>query len=116
MDESWHVTMAERAAELVNETETKKEEDYYWKQYRYHMKVVCGEDIFRKKPQYNNKPSKALIKTVLTCSCGSTKFGWERKEGLVRFSCPNCDRKTGFYEKNSLARNEWNESIEKEKE
>lgn len=84
------------------------EEPWIAQEYRRIAKRLHPEAFPRKKPCYTNKPSKSIVNSLLLCTCGHTKFGWERKEGLVRFYCPKCNRTTGFYNKNSLARDEWN--------
>lgn len=108
LDQDWYVDRAEKCVELMAEAETKAEYNQYAKEYKACMIKVAGKDIFRKPKKFNNKPSKALIKTMKLCKvCQSHTFTWKRESGKVQFSC-KCGYQTDFYDTNSEARNEWN--------
>lgn len=99
---------AEYCVEMANEAETKKEEAYWWAQYRETMIELTGnKNLFRKKRQMNNRPSKALIRTILPCKCGSKGFKWRKENGLVKLFC-QCGISTGDHKTNSAARDQWN--------
>jgi hypothetical protein len=43
------------------------------------------------------------------CSCG--KINGKHRVGVwVKFTCPECERETDWHKKNSLARDEWNDT------
>jgi hypothetical protein len=80
------------------------------REYKRVLKALHPEMFPKKKRSYVNKPSISLKRTMKLCICGVKQFGWERKDSLVRFYCV-CGRDTGFFNKNSLARDEWNKGI-----
>jgi len=89
------------------------EEPWIAKEYKKVSKALYPEIYPRKPRSYISKPSVALKRTIKDCMCGAKQFGWERKDSKVRFFC-KCGRDTGFHDKNSLARDEWNKGIEDE--
>lgn len=83
------------------------EEPWIAKEYKQVLKQLHPESFPRKPRSCINRPSKALKRTMKDCTCGAKQFGWERKEKQVRLFC-TCGKTTEFYDKNSLARDEWN--------
>lgn len=72
------VEYAEHCAEMAGEAETKKEEAYWWREYRKAMIKVTGDpNLFRKKRDLTGRPSRDLQRTLLHCPC--KKIQWLRK-------------------------------------
>ena len=100
---------AEYCVEQAQESETKKEENFWWKEY----KRAMGDSLLkvRKPRSLTNRPSVSLKRTVCKCVCSSSSFIWTRNkiEGIpmVKFSC-KCGKETGWFDSNSKARDAWN--------
>lgn len=107
IDKSWHVMMAERASELAYESDTKKEADGYWRDYRHHMNAV-DPDLFKQR-----KPRVSFGNQLATCLCGSNKMHlYGKRKGDKYLSCDGCNREVGPAKTKETLKNRWNKMME----
>ena len=109
MDNSHLALRAEHLAKLAGEAETKKEAAAYWREYRQIMIRLTGDpNLFKRPKNPVARPSKALIRTIRPCVCGSSGCSWKLEGEKVKLFCKKCERTTHMHTSNSKARDEWN--------
>lgn len=95
LDNNFYVRYAEHCVEMANDAETKKEENYYWREYKKAMKIVNpeGEKFIRQeRNKALNKQIKELIKEKKwKCICNSELK--QSRSGSKILKCIVCGKK-----------------------